>query len=70
MKVEAMSSTEAIAGPPDRKVSVRKVFGIDSDMEAPAYGHPDEHVPEIDPDYLFDRRRRSRFSPASPTIAA
>ena len=44
-----------VAGPPDTRVSVRKVFGIDSDMEAPAYSAPDEHVPDVDPDYLFDR---------------
>ena len=37
------------------KVSVRQVFGIDSDMEVPAYSEPDEHVPDVDPDYLFDR---------------
>jgi cobaltochelatase CobS len=56
MKVEAMSHADPVAGPPDRKVSVRQVFGIDSDMEAPAYSQPDEHVPETDPDYLFDRQ--------------
>jgi cobaltochelatase CobS len=44
-----------VAGPPDTKVSVRKVFGIDSDMEAPAYSMAGEHVPDFDPDYLFDR---------------
>jgi len=40
---------------PDTKVSVRKVFGIDSDMEVPAYSKPNEHVPDFDPDYLFNR---------------
>jgi cobaltochelatase CobS len=25
-------------------------------MEAPAYSQPDSHVPEIDPDYIFDRQ--------------
>ena len=40
---------------PDMKVSIRQVFGIDSDMEVPAYSKPDEHVPDIDPDYRFDR---------------
>jgi cobaltochelatase CobS len=54
MKVETESN--APAGPPDRKVSVREVFGIDSDMQAPAYSQPDEHVPDFDPDYLFDRQ--------------
>jgi cobaltochelatase CobS len=40
---------------PDMKVSVRQVFGVDSDMEVPAYSEADEHVPELDPDYRFDR---------------
>ncbi len=40
---------------PDTKLSVRKVFGIDSDMEVPAYSKPNEHVPDHDPDYLFNR---------------
>ena len=43
------------AGLPDISVSVRQVFGIDTDMEAPAYTSPDEHVPDIDEDYLFNR---------------
>lgn len=40
---------------PDTKVSVREVFGIDIDMEVPAYSHRGEHVPPVDEDYLFDR---------------
>src|SRR5450755_3707995 len=57
MKVETASLAEnPVAGPPDVKVPVRKVFGIDSDMDAPAYSQPDSHVPEIDPDYIFDRQ--------------
>ena len=40
---------------PDLKVSVRQVFGIDSDMEVPAYSKADDHVPDVDPDYRFDR---------------
>ena len=42
-------------GVPDMSVSVRQLFGIDSDMEAPAYSKTDQHVPDLDPDYLFDR---------------
>jgi cobaltochelatase CobS len=42
-------------GIPDMKISVRQVFGIDSDMEAPAFSTSDSHVPDLDPDYLFDR---------------
>ena len=37
------------------KLSVRQVFGIDSDLEVPAYSKADEHVPDLDPDYLFNR---------------
>src|SRR5437764_301297 len=48
-------ATEEMTGLPDMKVSIRQVFGIDSDMEVPAYSQGDEHVPEIDPDYRFDR---------------
>ena len=50
-----MSGTETIAPTPDMKVSVRQTFGIDIDMEVPAYSEADSHVPELDPDYLFDR---------------
>ena len=48
-------ATEAVSGLPDMKVSIRQLFGIDSDLEVPAYSEPDEHVPDVDPDYLFDR---------------
>ncbi|MGP0105233.1 cobaltochelatase subunit CobS [Rhodoblastus sp.] len=34
---------------------MRDVFGIDSDMVVPAFSQSDEHVPELDADYLFDR---------------
>ena len=64
------TATEAVAGLPDMKVSIRQVFGIDSDMEVPAYSDADEHVPDVDPDYRFDRPRPSPSSPASPAIAA
>ena len=43
------------AGLPDLNLSVRQVFGIDTDMSVPAYSKGDEHVPELDPDYLFNR---------------
>jgi cobaltochelatase CobS len=47
--------TAASAPLPDMKISVRQVFGIDTDMEVPAYSEAEEHVPDTDPDYLFDR---------------
>ena len=49
------AAVQEVAGLPDMKVSVRQVFGIDSDMEVPAYSQADEHVPDIDADYRFDR---------------
>lgn len=39
---------------PDREVSVREVFGIDTNLTAPAFSVRDEHVPEIDPAYRFN----------------
>src|SRR4029078_4572072 len=55
-----MRTTPSAAGAqagnlPDMKLSVRQVFGIDSDLEVPAYSKADEHVPDIDPDYLFNK---------------
>jgi cobaltochelatase CobS len=40
---------------PDLTVKAREVFGIDSDLEVPAFSVRTEHVPEIDPAYQFDR---------------
>jgi cobaltochelatase CobS len=39
---------------PDRKVSAREVFGVDSDMQVPAFSERDPHVPDIDEAYKFD----------------
>jgi cobaltochelatase CobS len=49
------SSKTPVIGLPDTKLSVREVFGIDSDMQVPAFSEKDEHVPDLDADYLFDR---------------
>jgi cobaltochelatase CobS len=46
---------EQLLAVPDMTVSARQVFGIDSDMEVPAFSEPNEHVPDLDEDYLFDR---------------
>jgi cobaltochelatase CobS len=50
-----LSVADNAAPLPDMKVSVRQLFGIDTDFEVPAYSKADEHVPDTDPDYLFDR---------------
>ncbi|MGH7095517.1 MAG: cobaltochelatase subunit CobS, partial [Stellaceae bacterium] len=39
---------------PDIKVSVRQTFGIDSDLQVPAFSTPSEHVPDFDDAYRFD----------------
>lgn len=40
---------------PDTTVNVRSAFGIDADFDVPAYRERDAYVPDLDPDYLFDR---------------
>jgi cobaltochelatase CobS len=44
-----------VPGMPDMKVSVRQLFGIDTDLEVPAYSKANDHVPDIDNDYVFNR---------------
>ena len=50
-----MLSDDTPASLPDRQISVREVFGIDLDLKVPAFSETDEHVPDLDPDYIFDR---------------
>ncbi len=42
-------------GQPDTKVSVRQVFGFESELQVPAFSQRTEHVPDLDEDYRFDR---------------
>ncbi|WP_425450324.1 cobaltochelatase subunit CobS [Virgifigura deserti] len=39
---------------PDITISVEQTFGIDCDMQVPAFSQPGEHVPDIDEAYRFD----------------
>ena len=39
---------------PENTVSVRDVFGIDVDMQVPAFAERTEHVPDLDDAYVFD----------------
>jgi cobaltochelatase CobS len=39
---------------PDRQVSVRDAFGIDSPMTVPAFSQRTEHVPDVDEAYRFN----------------
>ena len=40
---------------PDTAVSARDAFGLDVDMQVPAFSETNEHVPERDAAYKFDR---------------
>jgi cobaltochelatase CobS len=50
-----MSAPATLTGLPDKKVSVSQLFGFDSNMQVLAYAEPAEHVPDLDPDYLFNK---------------
>jgi cobaltochelatase CobS len=39
---------------PNRLVSIREMFGVDSDMLVPAFTERDSHVPDLDDAYRFD----------------
>ena len=40
---------------PDTTVSVREIFGFETDLEVPAFAERNEYVPDFDADYLFDK---------------
>ncbi|MDT0502728.1 MoxR family ATPase [Halomonas sp. PAR7] len=46
--------TDLINAKPDVMRSVRELFGIDSDLEVPAFSERDEYVPEVDEAYRFN----------------
>ncbi|WP_294121380.1 AAA family ATPase, partial [Sphingomonas sp.] len=48
------SRSETILASPDKMVKVREAFGVDSDLEVPAFTEADERVPDLDPTYVFD----------------
>src|SRR5678816_4804171 len=48
------SREDTILAAPDKMVSARDAFGIDSDLEIPAFSEADERVPDLDPAYVFD----------------
>ena len=52
-------SDDTIADPlltlvPDKMVTVREMFGVDSDMKVPFFSERDPHVPDLDEAYVFD----------------
>jgi cobaltochelatase CobS len=48
------SRSDTILASPDKMVRVRDVFGVDCDLEVPAFSEADERVPDLDPAYVFD----------------
>ncbi len=52
MKAVAEDAAKLI---PDKMVRSAKLFGIDVDMEVPAFSEPGDHVPDLDPDYRFNK---------------
>ena len=57
MKVVDPSAPAAALSPdmlPDTTVSVRERFGLDQDIQVPAFSARADHVPDIDNDYRFD----------------
>jgi cobaltochelatase CobS len=53
-KRTASAKSETGITVPDKEVSARTVFGLDTDMKVPAFSQSAEHVPVIDDAYRFD----------------
>ena len=54
MPAASDTDDKLLALKPDRMVSAREIFGVDSDMRVPAFSQRDEHVPDLDEAYQFD----------------
>jgi len=52
---ESRNTPTSAVNTPDMTVKARQVFGIDSEIEVPAFSVRTEHVPEIDAAYQFDK---------------
>jgi len=52
--IQPDSRSDTVMSAPDQMKKVRDLFGIDSDMEVPAFSEADERVPDLDPAYVFD----------------
>ncbi len=49
-----MTSIDDLPSAPDAELSIRDVFGVETDAVAPAFSQASEHVPPVDTGYLFD----------------
>jgi cobaltochelatase CobS len=52
---DARTTPTSAINVPDATVSAREAFGIDTDLQVPAFSVRTEHVPEVDDAYVFDR---------------
>src|SRR3546814_11395105 len=46
--------SETLMDAPAKVVNARQAFGVDIDLEIPAFLQADERVPDIDPAHVFD----------------
>ncbi|HEY0315205.1 MAG TPA: cobaltochelatase subunit CobS, partial [Sphingomonas sp.] len=52
--IQPDARNDTLLAAPDKVVKARDVFGLDIDMEVPAFSEADERVPDLDPAYVFD----------------
>ena len=52
--MDARQTNEWSPNLPDITIAVRQTFGLDCDMQVPAFSQPSEHVPDVDEAYRFD----------------
>ncbi len=50
----AVITDEKFLDKPEKTVSARETFGVDFDMQVPAFAAPNDYVPKIDEAYRFD----------------
>ena len=50
-----MSTTSTFENKPDIRISVKEVFGIDTNITVEAFSKTNEYVPDIDNNYIFDK---------------
>jgi len=49
------TSTTIDIGKPDKELSAKKIFGIDTNMMVPAFSKTNDYVPDLDKDYVFNQ---------------
>jgi cobaltochelatase CobS len=53
--MSAKSNGVQVAGLPTKKMSASQLFGFESNLQVMGYPETSEHVPDLDPDYLFNK---------------